>query len=91
MHRPHKHKYCPQGTVCDYLLLPATKELHAQECENNDEEEEEKNKRDDGLHGVHQRDDQVSQRRPIPSQSQNTMLVEKKEKKCLILIFCCSG
>lgn len=47
-------------------MLPATEELHAKECKDNDEEEEEKDEGDDGLHGVHQRDDQVSQRRPIP-------------------------
>lgn len=50
------------------ITVPATKELHAQECKNNDEEEEEKNKRYDGLHGVHQRDNQVPERRPVPLQ-----------------------
>lgn len=61
-----EHKYFHQTTVGDYSLLPATEELHAKECENEDEEEEEEDEGDDGLHGVHQRDDQVSQRRPIP-------------------------
>lgn len=57
-------------------MLPATEELHAKESKDNDEEEEEEDEGDDGLHGVHQRDDQVSQRRPIPSQSQNITLVQ---------------
>lgn len=47
-------------------MLPATKELHAKESENNNEEEEKEDQGDDGLHGVHQRDDQVPQRRPVP-------------------------
>ena len=60
-----------QGVKGDYLMLPAAKELHAKECKDNDEEEEEEDEGDDGLHGVHQRDDQVSQRRPVPWQSQD--------------------
>lgn len=48
------------------VVLPATEELHAEECKDNDEEEKEENEGDDGFHGVHQRDDQVSQRRPVP-------------------------
>lgn len=56
-------------------MLPATKELHAKECKDNDEEEEEEDEGDDGLHGVHQRDDQVSQRRPVPGQSHNIIFV----------------
>lgn len=47
-------------------MSPATEELHAEECKDDDEEEKEENEGDDGLHGVHQRDDQVSQRRPVP-------------------------
>lgn len=37
-----------------HLVLPAAKELHAEECKDNNEEEEEEDERDDGLHGVHQ-------------------------------------
>lgn len=50
----------------NFVSLPAAEELHAQECKYKDEEEEQKNEGDDGLHGVHQRDNQVSQRRPVP-------------------------
>lgn len=59
-------------------MLPATEELHAKQRKDYDEEEEEEDEGDDGLHGVHQRDNQVSQRCPVPWQSQNIKLVEKR-------------
>ena len=64
----------------DFLLLPATEELHAQKRKHQDEEEEKENEGDDGLHGVHQRDHQVSQRRPIPGQQQKAMLVGRRQQ-----------
>lgn len=51
--------------------LPATKKLHAKESEDNNEEKQKEDQGDDGLHGVHQRDNQVSQRRPVPWQKPN--------------------
>lgn len=54
-------------------MLPATKELHAEERKDDNEEEEEEDEGDDGLHGVHQGDNQISQRRPIPKGSQNAI------------------
>lgn len=71
-------------------MLPATKELHAEERENKDEEEEQEDEGDDGLHGVHQRYHQVSQRRPIPWRSQNITLLQKqffKCEKCILYLF----
>lgn len=47
-------------------VLPSTEELHAKEGKDKDEEKEKEYEGDDGLHGVHQRDDQVPQRRPVP-------------------------
>lgn len=47
--------------------LLATKQLHAQQSEDNDEEEEQEQEADDGLHGVEQRHHQVSQRVPVPA------------------------
>lgn len=60
----------------DCWELPAAEELHAEERKDNDEEEEEEDEGDDGLHGVHQRHDQISQRRPIPSEWQNIKSVD---------------
>lgn len=60
----------------DCWELPAAEELHAEERKDNDEEEEEEDEGDDGLHGVHQRHNQISQRRPIPSEWQNIKSVE---------------
>lgn len=47
-------------------VLPSTEELHPKQGKDNDEEKEKEYEGDDGLHGVHQRDDQVPQRRPVP-------------------------
>lgn len=52
-------------------MLPATKKLHPKERKNNNEEKEKENQGDDGLHGVHQRDNQVPQRCPVPWQKPN--------------------
>lgn len=41
-------------------MLPATKQLHPEQSENHNEEEEQEEEADDGLHGAHQRHDQVS-------------------------------
>ena len=56
-------------------MSPATEELHAKERKDNDEEEQEEDEGDDGLHGVHQGDDEVSQRSPVPLESQNIINV----------------
>lgn len=47
--------------------LLAAEELHSQEGEDDDEQEKEKQQADDGLHGVEERDDQVSERCPVPA------------------------
>ena len=49
----------------------ATEELHAEQREDEDEEEEQEQERDDGAHAAQQRDDEVSQRRPVPSVTQH--------------------
>lgn len=59
----------------DYSL--SSEELHAQQSKDHDEEEEEEEQADDGLHGVEQRDDQVTQRCPIPDKNrQSVCLIE---------------
>ena len=54
---------CPD--VRQYLL--ATKQLHPQEGKDNDEQEEEEQQTYDGLHGVEEGDNQVSERCPVPA------------------------
>lgn len=47
------------GAGLEWRVLPATKELHAQQSKDHDEEKEEEKQADDGLHGVHQGHHQV--------------------------------
>lgn len=48
-----------------WLYSPSTEKLHPQQGEHHGEEEEEKKKADDGLHGAHERHDQVPERGPV--------------------------
>lgn len=50
--------------------LPAPKELHPQQSEDQDEEEEQEEQAYDGFHGAHERHHQVPQRRPVPKTNQ---------------------
>lgn len=43
----------------------AAEQLHAEQCENQNEQEEQEQQWDDGSHGVQQRDHEISQRRPV--------------------------
>lgn len=47
------------------LYSPTTEKLHPQQGEDHGEEEEEEKKADDGLHGAHERHDQVPERGPV--------------------------
>lgn len=47
--------------------LLATKQLHPQEGKDDNEEEEEEQQTYDGLHGVEEGDNQVSERCPVPA------------------------
>lgn len=47
------------------LYSPSPEKLHPQQGEDHGEEEEEEEKADDGLHGAHERHDQVPERGPV--------------------------
>lgn len=47
----------------------SSEELHPQQGEDYNEEEEEEEQADDGLHGVEQRHDKVTQRSPVPGKN----------------------
>lgn len=49
----------------------SSEELHAQQRKDDYEEEEQEEQADDGLHGIEQRHDEVTQRRPIPGKQTN--------------------
>lgn len=56
------------GVVCAQTgeILPSTKDLHAQKCKDHNEEEKQEEQTDNGLHGVHQRHNQIPQGCPVP-------------------------
>lgn len=54
--------------LCGYWL--SSKQLHPQQGEDHNEEEEEEEQTDDGLHGVEQRNHQVSKRSPVPEEEE---------------------
>jgi len=45
----------------------SAEQLHAEQRKDDDEEKDEKQQRHDGLHAVEKRQDQIAQRRPVPS------------------------
>lgn len=66
--------------VCWYWL--SSKQLHPQQGKDHNEEKEEEEQTDDGLHGVQQRNHQVSKRSPVPEEEEG----QRKEEFYLIII-----
>ncbi len=58
----------------------SSEELHAQKGKDNYEEEEQEEQADDGLHWVEQRNNEVTQRRPVPDKN--------REKVCVFWVQC---
>lgn len=57
----------------------ASKELHPKQGKNNDEEEEQQQQRGNGLHGVEQRGNQVTERRPVSGWERKSELEQLEE------------
>lgn len=54
---------------------PPSKQLHPEQSKHHSEEEEEEKQADDGLHGAHQRNNQVSERGPVPDNKKDVFSI----------------
>lgn len=67
--------------MCHRWYWLSTEQLHSQQGKDYDEEEEEEEQADDGLHGVQQRDHQVTKRSPVPEEEKENMLDGAKRNR----------
>ena len=72
-HRVKNFKYVLKRTWKAGCYLLSAEQLHAKQSKDENKQEQQKKKRDDGTHAVEQRNDEISQRRPVPENRQTSI------------------